>query len=381
MSIPRRAFLSAAGLAVASGCLGGGGPSEDATDATGTTADGTGTTANTPGNESETGTAEASATPSRSEVSLLLNWKPSGLHVPYYAARAEGFYEAEGLTLSAIESGQGSDFSAKQAGLGNTPFAVTSADQVLNVNSRDLSPQSVGVVMQRSPVVLFATRDSLGGEFTGVEQLAGKRLGTGPGMVRLLSTLLLEEAGVRDEVELVDTGYDTVQRLLSGDIDAAGGVFGDVVDARNQGATVDSIPVASQVPSYGHVIATPPGFGAEHPETVRAFLRATARGTAWAANNPEAATGHLVDAVPALSESRDRQRQKWELMSAEFVTSATVREKGWGWSRPDPWATMHEALKRADSLGGSVDPAGVWTNDYLDLDAAAIGSYAEQVEN
>ncbi|WP_254538197.1 ABC transporter substrate-binding protein [Halomarina litorea] len=379
MSYPRRAFLSAAGVTVASGCLGIGGPSGDGDGDTGNgTTDGGATTETTAGNDTASGTPDE-ATPTRSDVSLLLNWKPSGLHVPYYAARAEGFYEAEGLTLSSIESGQGSDFSAKQVGLGNTPFAVTSADQVLNVNSRELSPRSVGVVMQRSPVVLFATRESLGGEFTGVEQLRGKRLGTGPGMVRLLSTLLLEEAGVREEVELVDTGFDTVQRLLTGDIDAAGGVFGDVVDARHQGATVDSVPVAAEIPSYGHVIATPPSLGEEHPETVRAFLRATAHGAAWATNNPEAATDHLVEAVPALSESRDRQRDKWELMSREFVLSGAVREQGWGWSQSDPWATMHETLTGADSLGGEVDPASVWTNDYLDLEATYVGSYAEQV--
>jgi NitT/TauT family transport system substrate-binding protein len=378
MRIPRRAFLSAAGVAVASGCLGGG---PRATNATGETTDDPGGGAAATGNGSGEASTESGTSPGRSELSLLLNWKPSGLHVPYYAARAEGFYEAEGLTLSSIESGQGSDFSAKQAGLGNTPFAVTSADQVINVNSRDLSLESVGVVMQRSPVVLFATRESLGAEFTGVEQLRGTRLGTGPGMVRLLSELLLDEAGVREDVELVDTGYDTVQRLLSGDIDAAGGVFGDVVDARNQGATVGSVPVASRVPSYGHVVATQPSFGEDYPETVRAFLRATARGTAWATNNPERATGHLVEAVPALRESRDRQREKWELMSGEFVTSETVRERGWGWSRSDPWTTMHEALRDADSLGGEVDPASVWTNDYLDLTSPAVGSYADRTEN
>lgn len=376
MTIPRRAFLSAAGLTVASGCLGGGTSSGSST---GTTT-ATGGSATASGGEAETA-AGTDATPSRSDVSLLLNWKPGGLHAPYYAARAEGFYEAEGLSLASIDSGQGSDFSAKQVGLGNTPFGVTSADQVLNVNSRDLSPRSVGVVMQRSPVVLFTSREAFGGEFSSVEQLRGKRLGTGPGMVRLLSTLLLEEAGVRGEVELVDTGYDTVQRLLSGEIDAAGGVFGDVVDARHQGATVDSVPVASQIPSYGHVIATPPSFADDHPETVRAFLRATARGAAWATNNPEAATDHLVEAVPALSESRDRQRDTWELMSREFIVSETVRERGWGWSRSGPWATMHEALRGADVLGGEVDPASVWTNDYLDLESASVGSYADRIEN
>jgi NitT/TauT family transport system substrate-binding protein len=133
------------------------------------------------------------------------------------------------------------------------------------------------------------------------------------------------------------------------------------------------------VPSYGHVVATKGTFAQDHPETVRAFLRATARGAAWAANNPETATDHLVSAVPALSESRDRQRDKWALMNRDFVLSESVRERGWGWSRAAPWETMRDALADADLLGGDVTPDAVWTNDYLDTDSQYIGSYADLV--
>jgi NitT/TauT family transport system substrate-binding protein len=358
----RRSFLVAAGAAGAaglSGCLGG--------------TDGGGA------GEAATPTGTATGTPIPGESSLLLNWKPSGLHVPYFTAKAKGFYEAEGLTLDAIETGEGSTFSAKQAGLGNVEFAVTSSDQVLNINSRDLSPQSVGVVMQRSPAVVFSTRETFGGELTGVEQLAGKTVGTGPGMVRMLTTLLLEEAGVREDVEMVDTGYDTVQQLLSGEIDAAGGVFGDAISAEAQDYTVDSIPVADTVPSYGHVIATDRDWAASNPEAVRAFLRATARGAAWAHQRPGEATDLLVEANGVLAESRDQQRRKWETMAEEFMLSSAVREHGWGWSAAEPWTVVHDALAAADALGGEVDPSAVWTNDYLDTDAEYVGSYTDVI--
>lgn len=377
MRSSRRGFIAAAGLGFATGCLGGG-ASESGESATPTEA-GAGATETATPTESATPTDTPEPEPSVTDVSLLLNWKPSGLHVPYYAAKAEGFYEEEGLTLSSVEAGQGSDFSAKQAGLGNSEFAVTSADQVLNVNSRDLSPVSVGVVMQKSPVVVFSTREAFGGEFTDPAQLEGKTVGTGPGMVRHLTKLLLDRAGVLESVELVDTGYDTVQQLLAGKIDAAGGVFGDAVDARHQGYTTDLVKVASSIPSYGHVLATKGSFAREHPVTVRAFLRATARGSAWAASNPEKATDHLVSAVPSLSESRERQRDKWTLMSEQFVLSDAVREHGWGWSEPSPWKTMHGALRDADLLGGNVTPSDVWTNDHLDTSSKYVGSYAEMV--
>jgi len=355
----RRAFLAATGVGVSglAGCLGG--------------------TGGGAGESSPTGTTTGTAIPG--EASLLLNWKPSGLHVPYFAAKANGFYEEEGLTLGAIQTGEGSTFSAKQAGLGNVEFAITSSDQVLNVNSRDLSPQSVGVVMQKSPAVVFSTRDTFGGELTSVDQLAGKTVGTGPGMVRMLTTLLLDEAGVREDVEMVDTGYDTVQQLLSGEIDAAGGVFGDAISAEAQGNTVDSIAVGDQIPSYGHVIATDPSWASDHPAAVRAFLRATARGAAWAQQRPGEATDLLVEANGVLEESQAQQQQKWETMAAEFMTGDTVSQEGWGWSQAEPWRVVHDALASADALGGSVDPDEVWTNEYLDTDYRFVGSYSDVV--
>lgn len=352
----------AAGLA---GCLGGG---------TGADADGTDSAA---GTAEPTGTTTGTAIPG--DYSLLLNWKPSGLHAPYFAARANGYYDEEGLSLSAIETGEGSTFSAKQAGLGNVEFAISSSDQVVNINSRGLSPQSVGVVMQKSPAVVFSTRETFGGELTSVDQLAGKTVGTGPGMVRVLTTLLLEEAGVRDEVEMVDTGYDTVQQLLSGKVDAAGGVFGDAISAEAQDYTVDSIAVGDTVPSYGHVVAAERDWVAENDGAVRAFLRATARGAAWAQSNPGDATDVLIDANGVLEESRDQQRRKWETMAAEFMTGDAVAEHGWGWSENEPWQVVHDALADTDALDGEVDPESVWTNEYLDTDYEYIGSYTDAV--
>lgn len=347
MNQTRRTFLAATGAVAVGGCLGG------------------------------PGSAEA---PSVDEASLLLNWKPSGLHAPFYVAKSRGYYEAQGLTVSKIESGDGSDFSAKQVGLGNTEFAVTSSDQVLNVNSRDLSPLAVGVIMQHSPVVVFTSRDRFGTEFTDVSQLEGKTVGTGPGMVRVLTKLLLKRAGVLDSVTIEDTGYDTVQMLLSGRIDAAGGVFGDVVDTRHQGATVDSVRVANAVPTYGHVVATPSSFANEHPQTVRAFLRGTARGMAWATLNPEAAVDTIVDAVSALDGSRQNELDKWKLMVKSFVMSPTVSEHGWGWNLQEPWTRMADAMRTAGMLGGGVNPDAVWTNDHLDTEFEYIGSYAQVVD-
>ena len=324
-------------------------------------------------------TAGCVGLPSSGEsVSLLLNWTPNGLHVPYYAAKAQGFYEEAGVEVTEIVGGDGSDASARQAGLGNNEFAVTSSDQVLLTAGGGIDVQSIGVMMQQSANVVFSTREAFGGELTDPQQLAGRRVGTGPGMVRKLTELYLRAVGVRESVELVDTGYNTVQRLLDGDVDAAGGVFGDAIDARYQGATVDSLRVASQIPAYGHLLATAPGYAAENPETVRGFLRATARGAAWATNNPEAGVDAVVEANGSLAEVREQTRATWDRMAEAHVVGPAVEAHGWGWHRSEPWTTVADALRASDS-GTVADPADVWTNEYLDTDDEYVGEYAARV--
>lgn len=319
--------------------------------------------------------------PEIDSVSLLLNWRTSGLHVPYYAAAERGYYADAGLELEQIESGQGSDFSAKQVGMGNVEFGITSSDQLLNINSRELSPRCVSVVMQRSPVVVFAAREQFGTELTDPTQLQDRTIGSGPGMVRQMTRSYLDRHEVLDDVEYVDTGFDTVQQLLTGEIAAAGGVFSDVVDARHQGYEIDTLAVAETIPSYGHVIASDAEFASKHPAAVRAFVRATARGAVWATRHPEAAIDILVDRQPELEQVRENQRDKWELLSTEYMLSDAVDKRGWGWSRSDPWKETHSVLAEGEFLDGQVDPETVWTNEYIDTEYEYIKNYADMVSS
>lgn len=311
-------------------------------------------------------------------ATLLLNWNMSGLHVPYVAARENGFYEEEGFANVEFESGDGADFAANQAGLGNVEFAISSADQILTVNAKDLSPVAVGIVMQRNPNVVFADRTAFG-ELDEPEDLEGATVGSGPGMVRMMTEAFLAHHGVLDSIEYVDSGFDTVQQLLNGDIDAAGGVFSDVVDANQQGGELDVLEIESAIPSYGHLVATDRSFAEENPDGVTGFLRATAKGAAWAVENPDEAIDQLVDVQPELEEVRENQAGKWERMYTGYLLSETVEAKGWGASDPEPWTETHDILADAGVLENDVDPDSVWTNDYLG-DSEYVSDFAQRIE-
>lgn len=389
MRTSRRSVLAAAGTVLIAGCSGG---ESSGADGDGNSEEDSGTVEEdqagggeeSPDGDGEASDGEGTATesqpePSVTDPSLVLNWRINGLHAPYFAAQAQGFYADEGFDSVDIQGGEGSDFAAQQAALGNTEFAISSSDQVLNVNSGDLSPRSVGVVMQRNPAVIFTARENFGAELTDPGQLEGLTVGSGPGMVRQMTQAYLDAHGIRESVEYVDTGYDTVQQLLTGEVDAAGGVFSDAVDARNQDYQIDTLSIHESIPSYGHLVTVGSDFASENPETVRAFLRATARGAVWATRNPDAAIDALVEARPELEEVRTNQRDKWERMHSSYMRSSAVRENGWGWSIPEPWEQTHETLAEGGFFDAPVEPGDVWTNEYLDTSDPYVGEFAARV--
>ncbi|MCH7659853.1 MAG: ABC transporter substrate-binding protein [Euryarchaeota archaeon] len=369
MQHTRRAFIGAVGGVALAGCTGERDPGV-----------GDGGDGDSGGAGGDDDTGSETPDPETSSVSLVLNWRIGGLHAPYFAALENGFYTEEGFSDVDIESGQGSDFAAQQVGIGNAEFGITSSDQVLAVASEGLAPQSVGVMMQHNPVTVFSAPENFGEELTDPEQLAGRTLGSGPGMVRQMTEAYLDSHGVLDEVDYVDSGFDTVQQLLTGEIDAAAGVFSDVVDAEHQDYGIDSLPTADTIASYGHLVAVEEGFGEENPHTVESFLRATARGAVWANQHPEEAIDALVSAQSELEEVRENQRDKWDVMRTEYMPSDTVREEGWGASDPDPWQETYDTLDAGGFFENDIDARTVWTNDYLDTEYEYVADYADLTE-
>jgi NitT/TauT family transport system substrate-binding protein len=349
MELTRRKALAAVGSAALAGCTGLGSSSDESL------ADG-------------------------AEVNLLLNWTPNGLHVPYYLAKANGYYEEAGFEDVTIENGDGSDVSAQQAGLGNTEFGITSSEQLLNVNTRELSPLCAAVVMQRGQTVLYTAREQFGEELTDPSQLEGKTIGVGPGAVELMTEAYLSKLGLEESTETVETGFEGTQMLLNGEIDVNANVFSDSVGAQAQGYTIDMLDVADEIQSYGHLIATSSDFAEENSETVEAFLRATARGCAMAIQNPEEGVDALIDANPDLGEIREQHRTRWDLMSENYMLSDAVENQGWGWSEPEPWEETYETLDSGGMLDEEIDPDTVWTNEYLDTDSEYVGEFTEVIE-
>jgi NitT/TauT family transport system substrate-binding protein len=355
-SLTRRRMLAAAGASVGSvvaGCTGGG----------------TG------------GTTGTDSGPSTQSISVILNWKPNPTQAGYFAARDRGFYEEEGLDVD-IVSGQGGGFAAKQVGLGNQDLGLGGGVAVLQARANDLSVRAVAAAQQSSNAALFTVAEQYDNDLSSPSDLEGTRIAvvSGSSKTKMYIESLLEQAGIRDSVELVNVGTEQqTSNLLAGNVDIGTGIFSNALALEMQGYDASMMLLGDHTPTVGRTVFTRPSFAQNNPETIRAFLRGTARGWAWASNNPEAAEDIMIDEKPSLEESRDLGLAKIKYTAKNLILTDAVVENGWGWQSEATWNDVYDTLSTGEVLPSGLAVGRAWTNGLLPEDDV-VSNYAGQVD-
>jgi ABC-type nitrate/sulfonate/bicarbonate transport system substrate-binding protein len=176
---------------------------------------------------------------------------------------------------------------------------------------------------------------------------------------------MLEAAGIAPEsVQVVDPGFELVAPLLTGVVDAAAFTeFGELVAAKAEGAELVYLDFRDWgTPDYAFLnVITTSDFAASEAETVRAFLRATYEGLAFAASHPEEAVEIYVKAHPELEAG---------LLLAQWkaaIPSLALADEGRraGWQDLDAWIALSTWMQEVELIAGPIDPALSVTNDYL----------------
>ncbi len=127
-----------------------------------------------------------------------------------------------------------------------------------------------------------------------------------------------------------------------------------------QGIPLDVLRVSDvyNLPSAG--IVTSEKMIAEHPDTVRAFLRATLAGMRDAQADPKGAFAEFVKLVPEVAKSADVQQQ---------VLAATITLCGdpakYGTIDPAAWTRMATFMKETALVKGDPKPEEMYTTEIL----------------
>jgi ABC-type nitrate/sulfonate/bicarbonate transport system substrate-binding protein/predicted transcriptional regulator len=284
------------------------------------------------------------------QLCLGLNWSPNALHAPFFLALSSGHYERSNLTLS-IEQYSGSEYALDSVASGTTDIALAGAATVLRARAAGIPVVPLTLLFQRAMTVLYTTRDTFGERFDSTEQLRGRCVGMPDrSETGVLGRLFLSQAGVLDDVTIVDVAGEEQAALRSESVDVVTGSFSDPDRMRTEGFTVDSLLVADQFPIYGLGAVVTEQTLRERQSVLKRFLKGTITGWAEAIQQPTTA----VNALDVEGENTiERERQTFEQAASEFAASSAVDKNGWGWQQTDGWQHLQTALDQVGLLRDS----------------------------
>lgn len=314
---------------------------------------------------SASGTSTASATPTEAgltPVTLMLNWTPNSQHAGIYLAAANGWYEEVGLDLTIVEpAAAGAD---QVVGTGGAEFGISQAESLLPARAAGIPIVSIATILPNNDSSFMALAQS------GIQRprdFQGKVYGGYGGALEteLLRTLVACDGGDPEKIQMVEVGnIDYLAGMEQGRFDYVWVFEGwDVLRAREmEGLDINSVTFVDWldcIPNwYTPLFIASESMIADHPDTVRAFLAATAQGYAAAIADSGVAADALLAAAPELDPTLVRA-------SAEYHAPKFVGEAPWGSQDLEVWRHFADFLVTAGLLETAIDPAAAFTNDFL----------------
>ncbi len=217
---------------------------------------------------------KAETTPATSpalvKVRFQTDWFPEPEHGGYYQALAKGFYAAEGLEVEILPGGPNAQVMTTVA-VGRADLGMTNGDDCIVAVARGVPIKMVGAEMQRDPQgILFHTEHPL----RDLHDLQGKTLMAGAGSTWI--QVLQKKLGV--EFNLIPLVGDLARFMNNPEFVQQCFVTNEPFFARQRGASVGALLIASDTYEPYRVMFTSSEFLAKHPDIVGKFVRASIRG-------------------------------------------------------------------------------------------------------
>jgi putative hydroxymethylpyrimidine transport system substrate-binding protein len=293
---------------------------------------------------------------------LSLDWYVNPDHAGIYSALDRGFFRQAGLD---VKPQVPSDPSApiKEVAAGRVDLAISYEPEVLLAEEQGLEIEAVGSVVN-SPLTSLISLPQ--GGIASAADLQGKTVGTAgiPYQSDYLETIE-QFAGIpSSSVKEVSVGLNLLATLIGGKVDAILGGFRNIegVDLRLRGLDPRVVPVDELgVPTYDElVLVARKSTVDDHPEAIRSFIGALARGTDYAIAHPQEAANAVLSAGNGLDPMQTRAE-----VAATLPLLAPPHGRPYGFMDPSQWRTYAGWMSGQGLISGAPSPGDVITNELL----------------
>lgn len=296
------------------------------------------------------------------DINIALDWTLNTNHIGLIVAREKGYYADAGLEVDILPYSDTASTALLAAGA--VDFAYMTALGFMSAKAGGADITALWVTMQREAGRLVYNSNNP--DITRPADLEGKTYaGFGSAWEDALISTMIENDGGTAEYDTVTLGTGAYEALATG-----------AVDFTLEVATWEGVNSALLGRDQSHFIYSDYGvpepqggyIGAQTdmlqsaPETVDAFMEATAKGYGWAAENPQAAADILIEAGDFPNE--DLVRGSLEVIDeGGYLTDGTVPV---GQIDAQRLTTMAKFLYDSGVLRGTDGAPLVWPGDVSD---------------
>ncbi len=296
------------------------------------------------GAKPSTAPAESSKAPELKEIDVVLDWYPNALHAFLYTAIEKGYYAEEGLKVNIRFPSNANDaMSLVAAGKAQVGLYYQQDVIMARVNQK-VPVRSIGAVVQ-SPLNIVLNLKSA--NIHSPKDLVGKTIGyAGTELSEALIRSMMANVGADySDVQMIDVGFDLMSSMTTGNVDATIGCYvnHEVPQMIKEGFEVDYFMVDGYgVPTYYEgVFMSNDEMIKNDPDTLKAFLKASAKGFADMKINPEESLAILLknqntENFP-LSESVERESMTMLLPLMETETASFLSQTEEVWQKNIDW--------------------------------------------
>lgn len=258
------------------------------------------------------------------KLNMQLGWIAGGNQIGEVCAKRMGYYDAEGLDFAIQPGGPSIDGVAIVAAGRFEVGQVSSSPSNMLAVSQDLPIKVFATGLQQHPYAFFSLKKT---PIRTPQDMIGKKIGMQPTGMVLLRALLAKNKIAEKDVIIIPIGSD-MSPLLTGQVDALTGWLTNTTQLKPFGTDrVDMRLWDTGVHLYALPYYATTTMIQTRPDVLQRFLRATARGWAYANKNRDAAADLLVKEYPNLDRADERVAVD-ALMS--FAYSPQTQANGWG---------------------------------------------------
>ena len=293
---------------------------------------------------------------------LDLDWYVNPDHAGIYTAVDRGFFRQEGLD---VKPQVPSDPSApiKEVAAGRADLAVSYEPEVFLAKEQGLDVEAVAAIVNQPLTSLISLPE---GGITSPPNLDGKTVGTAgiPYQSDYLRTILQHAGLAPDSAQEVNVGLSLLPTLIAGKVDAILGGFRNIegVDLRLRGLDPRIVPVDQLgVPTYDELVLVARSSTVDdHPEAIRSFIAALARGTAYAVAHPQEAASVVLEAGKGLDPDQTRAE-----VDATLPLLAAPKGSPYGYLDPGQWQAYASWMAQNGLISKPPQPNDVLSNQLL----------------